>query len=38
MLDIKICYLGHVKAGKTSIIKNIFENMRPIDTKSIEPT
>ena len=35
MLNIKICYLGYRKSGKTSIIKNIFENMRPIDTRNI---
>ena len=38
MLNIKISYLGHRKSGKTSVIKNIFENMRPIDTKNILPT
>ena len=38
MLNIKISYLGHKESGKTSLIKYVFENMRPIDTKNIPPT
>lgn len=38
MLNIKISYLGHKKSGKTSVIKYIFKNMSPIETRNIIPT
>lgn len=38
MIIIKIAYLGPRKSGKTSIIKYLFEQMKPMDTINLTPT
>lgn len=38
MIEIRICYLGKRKSGKTSIINYIFKNTKRENTSQIEPT
>ena len=38
MIEIRICYLGKRKSGKTSIINYLFKNTKRENTSQIEPT
>jgi hypothetical protein len=37
-MEVKICYFGAKRSGKSSIISHVFQGMKPEDTLKIEPT